>query len=100
MSDYGENCCSVTGLLFALKDPDDTVDYAFNWVAWLGDDTISSSEFLLPDGLTEVSASFDDAITQIFVSGGSCAIYRITNRIVTAGGRTKDKTIRIKVSEG
>jgi hypothetical protein len=100
MSDYGDSCITKIGSLFAIKDPEDVIDYAFNWAPWLDGDTISSSDFLLPDGLTEDSASFDDTSTQIFVSGGSCGgTYRITNRVVTAGGRTKDQTIRIQVRD-
>lgn len=99
MSDYGDQCASDCGPDFE-KDPDSTEDFAFNWVMDLDGDTISSSTFSLPDGLTEVSSAHDDTETQIFVSGGTaCTTYRITNRIVTVGGRTFDKTIRIRVRE-
>jgi hypothetical protein len=82
------------------KGPSDTEDYPFNWSGKLDGDTISTSTFLLPDGLTEVSTSNTDTTATIFVSGGSaCITYRITNRITTAGGRTWDKTIRVRVSE-
>ncbi len=85
--------------IFAEQDPDDITDYAFNWGGWLGGDTIASSEFIL-DGLTEVSSSVSGAVTQIFVSGGACGtVYHITNRVVTDGGRRRDKTIAIRVTE-
>jgi glutamate dehydrogenase len=59
-----------------------------------------TSTFSLPDGLTEGLTANDSTTTQIFVSGGAeCRTYRIRNRIVTAGGRTLDKTIRIYVRE-
>lgn len=97
--DYGDVVSTDCSPDF-VKDPDSTEDYAFNWVMDLDGDTISSSTFELPDGLTEVSTANDDTKTQIFVSGGTeCITYRITNRIVTAGGRTFDKTIRIYVRE-
>ena len=101
MSDY-DDCSrgSGWGTPDFEKDPDSTEDYAFNWVMDLGGDTISSSTFSLPDGLTEVSTSNTESVTQIFVSGGACGqTYRITNRIQTSGGRTFDKTIRILIRE-
>lgn len=82
------------------KDPNDTIDYVFNWKPELDGDTISSSSFVLPDGLTSVSTSNTTTTATIFVSGGSEGqTYRITNRIVTAGGRTRDRTINVLVME-
>jgi hypothetical protein len=53
-------------------------------------------DFLLPDGLTEVSSSNTTTTATIFVSGAECGrTYRITCRYTTAGGRTRDKTIRV-----
>lgn len=78
------------------QDPDTTLDYPFAWGPDLEDDTIVTSQFLLPDGMTQVSASNTDTTTVVFLSGPQCGrIYRCTNRITTAGGRTMDKTIRI-----
>lgn len=99
MSDY----CEISYLPSAVdyeKDPDETIDFAFNWSAFLGADTISSVTFVLPDGLTSEDESNTTTTATIFVSGGTaCCSYRITCRIVTAGGRTKDKTIRVKVTD-
>lgn len=98
MSDYGLE--STYGSPDFVKDPDSTEDYPFVWAGELDGDTISSSTFVLPDGLTQVSTSNTTTMATIFVSGGTDGqTYRITNRIVTAGGRTWDKTIRIQVSE-
>lgn len=83
-----------------VKDPDSTVDYQFKWSGELDGDTISTSTFLLPDGLTQVSVSNTTTTATIFVSGGTeHQSYRITNRITTAGGRTFDKTIRVLIAE-
>lgn len=99
MSDYGE-CDSSGRQPDFTKDPDSTIDFPFNWKAELNGDTIATSTFLLPDGLTEVSSSRTTTTTSIFVSGGSAdLIYRITNRVVTDGGRTYDKTINVLVRE-
>lgn len=97
--DYGSYINSE-GTPDFVKDPNSTEDYQFNWAPELDGDTISSSSFLLPDGLTSVSTSNTTTTATIFVSGGSEGrSYRITNRVVTAGGRTKDRTIRILVQE-
>lgn len=81
-----------------VKDPDSTEDYQFNWAPKLDGDTIIASTFLLPDGLTSVSTSNTTTTATIFVSGGSQGrVYRITNRVTTAGGRTWDRTMRVLV---
>jgi hypothetical protein len=98
MSDYGSepNCLNPD----FVKDPDETIDYVLNWKAELYGDTIFTSEFELPDGLEEVSSSNTTNTATIFVSGGSEGqTYRITNRIVTVGGRTRDRTINVLVRE-
>lgn len=82
------------------KDPDDRIDVSFNWVGFLDGDTIDTSTFLLPDGLTEFDSSNTTLRTTVWVSGGSAGnLYRVTNRIVTDGGRTKDMTKYVLVVE-
>lgn len=79
-----------------VQDPDATLDYPFEWAAFLEGDTIAQSSFLLPDGMTQVSASQDGSLTTVFLSGAQCGrIYRCTNRVTTGDGRVMDKTIRI-----
>jgi|JI10StandDraft_1071094.scaffolds.fasta_scaffold08998_3 hypothetical protein len=83
-----------------IKDPDATQDYLFNWAAELDGDTISTATFSLSDGLTSVSTSNTTTTASVFVSGGSEGqTYRIRSRVVTAGGRTYDKTIYVAVQE-
>lgn len=78
------------------QDPDTTLDYPFGWAPDLEGDTIATSIFLLPDGMTQVSASQTDTTTVVFLSGPIRGrLHRCTNRITTVGGRTFDKTIRI-----
>lgn len=99
MSDYG-GCLSEAVRVDFDKDPDETIDYAFNWADRLDGDTITASSFLLPDGLTQTNAAASAFATQIFVSGGSAgATYRITNRITTLVGRTMDWTVRVYVRD-
>lgn len=95
--DYGD-LVETTGHPDLEKDPDATIDIPFNWALDLDGDTISTSQFLLPDGLTSVSTSNTTTTATIFVSGGAEGrVYRVTNRVTTAGGRTWDKTKRVLV---
>ena len=80
----------------APKDPDDEIDYGLDWGAdsWLNTDTITGSSWILPAGagLTEMTNTFTDTTTTVWLSGGNIGKWEITNRITTAAGRTKDKT--------
>jgi hypothetical protein len=81
------------------KDPDAILDYRFDWSDWLGTDTISTSTFTVPSGLTKESESKTTTTTTIWLSGGTVGQhYGVANRIVTAGGRTEDRSIMIHVT--
>jgi len=76
------------------KDPDATLDYTIDWSTWLGADTISTSEWTVASGITEGTATATTTATTIWLSGGTAGVsYALTNQIVTAGGRTDDRTI-------
>lgn len=93
MSDYGANPVCVPDYEI---DPDATDDFTFYLASELEGDTIDTVVFVLPDGLTQVSASNTQTTATIFVSGADCGrTYRITCRYTTAGGRSRDKTIRV-----
>jgi hypothetical protein len=96
--DYGTTPASGIGADFE-QDPNETVDYGFDWSGRLDGDTIATSTMELPDGLTEVSSSYSTTAASIFVSAAGSGIYRITNRVTTAAGRTWEKTIRIAVRD-
>ncbi len=97
-NDYG--LCEVAHQPDYIKDEDETIDYVFNWKPELNGDLIFTSTFVLPDGLSEVSSSNTSTTATIFLSGGSQgSTYRVTNRIVTIGGRTRDHTIYVLVQE-
>ena len=99
MTDYGitvERLSAPTD----RKDPDATERFTFNFAAELDGETISTSDFVLPDGLTEGSSSDTDSSASVLVSGGSEGlVYRLTCRITTSGGRTLDQTKWILISE-
>ena len=83
------------------KDPNAVVDFPVDWSPWLEDDTIASSTWVDVDtGVTVTNSSFTATTTTVWLSGGTAERkYKLTNRIVTAGGRTNDKTITVLVRE-
>lgn len=81
-----------------FKDPDNRKRFPWNWAAWLGQDTIVASEFIVPDGLAAVDEDFTTTTAEVWLTGGTLgADYEVTNRITTAAGATEDRTMTIKV---
>ena len=82
------------------KDSNAVLDYIWDWSDWLGSDTISSSSVTVQTGLTADSDSNTTTTATVWLSGGTPGEdYEVTNRIVTAGARTEDRTIIIMVRE-
>ncbi len=80
------------------KDPNEVLDYALNWTGRLTGDTIATSVWTVPAGITSNSETVSDKQTVIWLSGGSNGTwYELLNRITTAGGRTMDQTVKIFV---
>lgn len=80
------------------KDPDSTLDYLWDWAAWLGEDTIAAAQIVVsPAGLTAgVPTVEDDTAVRCWLSGGTLGTrYDVTCRITTAGGRIDDWTAEI-----
>lgn len=86
---------------FFLKDPDAKLDYTISWVTWLGLDTISASAWTADAGIAIAGSPAPSNTTTtatVWLSGGTAGeVYAVTNRIVTAAGRTQDGTIMIRV---
>ena len=84
-----------------IKDPDAVLDYGFDWSDWLQDgETISTSSWTVPTGLTEVGDSNTTTATKVWVSGGTAGDdYTITNHIVTSDSREDDRSHTLKVQE-
>lgn len=81
------------------KDPDEVKDYVIDWTDRLNEDVIATSTWIVPDGITKDSDSFDadENTTTIWLSGGTLNDnYEFTNRITTTGGRTLDQTAKLK----
>ena len=84
-------------LFIGAKDPDEVLDYLWDWSAWLGTDTVSDCEFTItPSSMAIESHICDGAKATVWLSGGADGlIYEVTNRITTTGGRTADRTAQI-----
>lgn len=84
-----------------IKDPSAILDYSVDWTGWLASgDTIVTSSWTVPEGITEDSESQTTTTATIWLSGGTEGEdYTLVNKIATAGGRTEERTITIKVRE-
>ena len=89
-----------------IKDPDAILDYGFDWSRWLqAGETISSSQWIVPEDLTIVNDTFDSfGNTVVWLSGGipSSVPYKITNRITTNSSpvpRVEDRSFTLRVRE-
>lgn len=84
-----------------LKDADAVLDYEMDWTSWLAtspEDNLASSTWEADDGITIDSDSNTTKKATVWLSGGTPGkTYVVTNRIVTAGGRTDDRSFYIVV---
>lgn len=82
-----------------VKDPNANLDYGFNWSDWLAsEETIETSIWTVPAGLTKESESNTTTVTVVWLSGGIVGVdYEVVNHIVTSMGREDDRTITLKV---
>lgn len=89
------------------KDPDEILDYTINWKGStdpvLGTtETITTSTWTVPSGLTKDSDSKTNTTTTVVLSGGTeNTKYQVANKIVTdnSPARTYERTINLKVKE-
>ena len=86
-------------LTWPPKDPDEVLDYQILWSRRLDGDTITTSTFFVADGSVTIdSESNTTAIATVWLSGGTIdETCIITNRITTAGLRTMDQSVKIKI---
>jgi hypothetical protein len=86
------------------KDPDDDLDYAFNWADWLATgETISSYTLTVPTGLTEGSGakatSESSGVITYWISGGTAgSSYDVGCKITTNAGRVKEKSMTFRIN--
>ena len=82
------------------KGTTEVLDFTINWASLLDSDTISTSTWSVPTGITQDSESETTTTSVIWLSGGTVdTTYNCTCTIVTAGGRTHVRTIAINVVE-
>lgn len=80
------------------KDPDETLDYLIDWSVRVGTDTISTSTWIVPAGITKTQDSKTTTSTTIWLSSGTLGQnYVLVNHIVTVGGRTMDQSVEISI---
>ena len=81
------------------KDPDAVVDFKWDWSRWLKTDVIADATVTADQpGLQLNSVTHDDKTVTIWTAGGTKdRNYLLTCEIVTAGGRTENSTITIRV---
>lgn len=82
-----------------IKDPSAELDYGHDWSKWLGTDTIASSTWTVT-GATAGATTHDDTTTTVWLTGGVVGTPIVAvNRVVTTGGRTDERTLRIDPRE-
>lgn len=83
-----------------LKDPNAVLDYVLDWTDFLQGDTISTSTWTVPSGITKTTDSKTATTTTVWLSSGTAGqVYTVTNRIVTTGGRQQDQSIQFVVQD-
>lgn len=80
---------------FAIKDPDAILDYGIDWTNWLtGTDTLVTSTWSAPTGLTIVTTTITAGTALAYISGGTIGeVYDVSNKITTAQARTEERSI-------
>lgn len=84
------------------KDPDATLDYAFDWNKnWLqSGENINSHTVTVGTGLTKDSDSEGGGVVTVWLSGGIAGErYTVACEITSSLGRTDERTILIGVIE-
>lgn len=80
------------------KDPEANKDYELLWSNWLAGDTIVTSVWEAPTGITLASPTQTTVSTKVWISGGVLGKrYRVQNKITTTGGRTEVQSIEILI---
>lgn len=89
------------------KDPDAILDFVVDWAtadqyghSWLNGDVISTSTWTVSAGLTIAGQSYTTGAATVWLSDGTNGqVCYATNRIITAGGRTDDRTLIITIKD-
>jgi hypothetical protein len=94
---------SPTGKVTFTKDPDATLDYAWDFTDLVdASDVISAVEFTPEEGsgITVGTQNLNGAIATAFLSGGVVDnTWGVTCRYTTAGGRVNDRTYYFAIKQ-
>jgi hypothetical protein len=86
-----------------IKDPNAVLDYKWDWGAeWLpAGDTISTADVILTSGDVAINSESNTTTTvTAWISGGTMSTKaQLTARVVTAQGRTADRTITLLIDQ-
>ena len=88
----------ITTVITKEIHPEASLDYIFDWSPWLDGDTLSTSAWEIPAGLTKVSETYTDTTATIFITPTvASGTLVVVNSIETALGRKESKSIRFKI---
>ena len=74
-------------------------DFRIDWSAAIGNDTISESEWTVPDGLSNEQDSHTDTTATIRLSDSSKVgeTFIVENKVTLASGQVKVQSLQIKI---
>ena len=84
------------------KDPNAREPFEIDWKTWLNGETLLSSIWIVPPGLTfdAPSVTNNDTRAKVFLAGGQIGrTYRVVNRIVASSGRGTDQSFNLTIRE-
>lgn len=81
------------------KTPDETIRVPFHWAEALDGETLLTTAYELPDGLTNEAEEDEDSVQSVLVSGGNAGTYRVQCTVTTSGGRELQQVKRVVVRE-
>jgi hypothetical protein len=89
---------------YYLKDPDSRVDYAIDWLAFLGGQTVAASEWevvpLEEGGLVVDEERAEPARTAACLSGGVVGhVYTVSNLVTLSDGCVDERSICLRVEQ-
>lgn len=88
-----------------FKSPDETLDYDVDFSAWLDDlpdtDMLASAVVTVREGTVNIlSSEVSPTVVKVWVQGGALAeTAEIVVLATTAGGRTREWCIRLRIKE-
>ena len=78
------------------KDPDDVIDYPWDFADWLGDEVIVDAEALAENMTAEIENSADKTVNLRVSGGEDGGKGQATVRITTSTGQQIDRSIRFR----